>query len=283
MIPRPSITDGDSFSPELPLSEDQPDYVYKKALQLKKEGEKFSPEYGSEVNTTLSFLHALDKATEDRHNYLRRRYPEVYGALQLRIDPYDSRDYLLEAGVLGGATPKDLSDCLGMAEETIKEYEEMFFDVRDKMQYPGFIYGRVIWSDGAPEPNPDNISLRTVWRIVGYHLGWHHVLDEISRYSGMIEMVVKQERMKTLVSSLIEDVSPDIILDRNLNSSSNAVTEQSTDEEMSEAQEYYEKMEEAIQGAVKLEPVEINGSMGDEAPEAAQKKLLQAGNNNGSE
>lgn len=278
MIPRP-IQPADGLSVDIPLSEDAPDYVYRKALQLKKEDKAFSPEYDADINTVLGFFHAMDDLTEDRHDYLRRRYPAIYGAIELKIDPNDLRDCLIEAGVLGGATYENLSAVMGMAEETIEEYEKIFFDVRDKMQYPGFIYGRVLnMSENVADP--ESVSVKTVWRMLGYHLGWEFVQDEISQYNGMVDLVVQQERMKTLVASLIEDADPGMILDRNLNSSSNQVAEKSETAEVTEAEEYYEMIEKKITAAVSLEPAEIDGEIEDTSPEEAQQKLLQSGTDN---
>lgn len=93
-------------------------------------------------------------------------YPEIYEVDQLSSDAGMER-WMLEGLILADAPYDVLYDKFGIAETNIQLYEQLLFDVRDRLPRQGFIFSQVIGA--AVNGEFDDYDQDKWYKLLGYH------------------------------------------------------------------------------------------------------------------
>lgn len=123
--------------------------------------------------TGLEFYNNLQKATtEAAHLRLYKEYPNLYEAWDLYEQPANSRRYELEARILARQSFQDIAITMGIDTKDIVYYQELFFNVIDRLDKPGYIINYAIGDIYASTSFADPI----LWKHFGYWCG-KEILD----------------------------------------------------------------------------------------------------------
>ena len=117
----------------------------------------------------LRKLSRIGEPTIENAHLLTSSYPDIFWAHQLFQDPVLRTKWELEARVLARQEPVVIAYKLGMDEKTVRAYEELFFDVRDRLEYPGYILHCVLGP--AIYKSTLDSHLELVWKLYGYMAG----------------------------------------------------------------------------------------------------------------
>jgi hypothetical protein len=112
---------------------------------------------------------------EADQNILARRMPVVYQAFRLYQDSQRVSRNAVEALVLAGESPEGIAQKSGTSPEVVQAYEKLFFDVRDYLQSPDYIFNQAI---GPRLRGAGPWSYDIVWKFFGY-VGGVVVLEEL--------------------------------------------------------------------------------------------------------
>jgi len=75
--------------------------------------------------------------------WLQGDYPDLFGAHRMYENP-ESEKWIIEAGILAKQDDVFLAQYIASKPEVIKAYADYFFDVRSRLNSPGFIINRVL-------------------------------------------------------------------------------------------------------------------------------------------
>lgn len=107
---------------------------------------------------------------------LSERYPALYPAREIYARPEQGQRGELEARLLTGDTPEEVAASMGLSPELVRWYEQLFFQVRDRLGNVSWIIHQVLGtaayelsSQSAPE---------ALWRLFAY-VGGREVLQAV--------------------------------------------------------------------------------------------------------
>lgn len=131
------------------------------------------------INHTLEFLDSYDKESSPLKNTeLITVYGDIYQAYRIYIDEESLFKWELEASVLANVEPTEIAISVGSPESVIIAYEELFFDVRDRLDKPSYIRNYVIGQDIQSLQYNDYDKL---WKHYAYDNGGYEVLKALIR------------------------------------------------------------------------------------------------------
>lgn len=126
------------------IFESDPDYVFSRAKQLWLEGKSDSSD--PLIDMVLAYLKEIrDTRGSDKEAWVvGKQFTNLRRAHILFQHPTLRVKVLIECGILGRATSQELADFLAIDIRVVETYEEVFFNVRDKLDNPGYVLTRVI-------------------------------------------------------------------------------------------------------------------------------------------
>lgn len=131
------------------------------------------------INRAVEFQHALENNPDPLSNKdLIVLYGDVYTAYELYTDSSTLFKSELEALILAAVEQEELAVESGIPAKAIRAYEELFFDVRSRLDNKMYILHCVLG------PEIQNISKRDtdlIWKLFGYHYGPEMVRAMVSR------------------------------------------------------------------------------------------------------
>ena len=131
------------------------------------------------INHTLEFLDSYDReASPLKNTELITIYGDIYQAYRIYIDEESLFKWELEASVLANVEPTEIAVSVGAPEAVIIAYEELFFDVRDRLDKPSYIRNYVIGQDVQSLQYNDYDKL---WKHYAYDNGGYEVLKALIR------------------------------------------------------------------------------------------------------
>lgn len=130
------------------------------------------------VRPLLEFVRGLRQAGDDRQKLqLAALYPTLFWAHSIYAQPDSPAKWLVEARLLARENDMEIASRLGCQPEIIKCYHDVFFDVREKLDYRDYIlhavFGEAIYR-GLHERQHD-----LLWKMFGY-FGGPYVIDAVS-------------------------------------------------------------------------------------------------------
>lgn len=134
------------------------------------------PEGYKWIRRAVRFLELQQHADDDEgaNWQLMLSFPEIYWAHWIFVrDDYPIR-WSIEAHILARETDKEIGYKLGCSPGVIDAYEQIFFNVREKLNYNEYILTHVLSASviaGLQDRNQD-----LLWKLFGY-AGGPHVLD----------------------------------------------------------------------------------------------------------
>lgn len=129
------------------------------------------------IRRAVNFKNALDACTDDagRHR-LAGRTPDIFWAHYAWVNENKPLRWDLEAMLLARANDWEIGFALGVAPEVVRAYENLFFNVRDKLMHRRYIvhcvFGPAIHR-GLSEREYD-----TLWKLYAFFYG-PHVLESL--------------------------------------------------------------------------------------------------------
>lgn len=115
--------------------------------------------------------------------WLQSDYPDLFGAHTMYENP-ESEKWLIEAGVLCKQTDEDLAAYISTSPGVIKAYTDYFFDIRSRLNAPGFIINRIlrpVTKRGAVTDEHDLMIKMAAWtggwQLVKESLDSRHLSD----------------------------------------------------------------------------------------------------------
>lgn len=131
------------------------------------------------INHTLEFLESYDRESSPLKNTeLITLYGDIYQAYRIYIDEESLFKWELEASVLANVEPTEIAVSVGSPESVIIAYEELFFDVRERLDKPAYIRNYVIGQDVQSLQYNDYDKL---WKHYAYDNGGYEVLKALIR------------------------------------------------------------------------------------------------------
>ena len=125
------------------------------------------------IRRAVRFLEALDRGRNDyQHLTLCADMPDLYWAYYAYSVHTAGMRKTLEAYLLTGATDQELAETIGMTPETIRAYEALFFNVRDKLRYREYILNCAIGTQAIQRGIHGN-ETELLWKLYGYFYGVH--------------------------------------------------------------------------------------------------------------
>ena len=136
------------------------------------------------VRTAWRFFRGL--ADEGRRQRVRRRWPHLAAAVDLRKDSDAFRRWELEAGLLAREPVSAAARRVGLTPEAVEAYVAVFFDVLQLLDATDYITLRVIGISPARIVTERDVE---VWLKLFAYGGGPHVLDSLVDYYDNREVV----------------------------------------------------------------------------------------------
>jgi hypothetical protein len=158
--------------------EDDPDYVEKAAHYLHSHGHKIDPSGDKAVNAYLKFFSYYSNTTEEDLLFLQNEYRDYYRALRLmKYAGSDIRGGIIKAGVISDTPISDIANYTGLPESTVGLFERVYFNVRDKLDKEGYVFGKLLHRVVSAE---ETANEEDVWCFLAYIFGWNFFKDYLS-------------------------------------------------------------------------------------------------------
>lgn len=131
------------------------------------------------VRRAFNYLRKRDKVLDvDSELWVRREYPDIFVAHDMFRNPC-SEKWIIEAAILARQTSEQIADYIGCEKEVVDAYERYFFDVRKKLNSPGWISTRVLgpaFKNGAGPGDHDQLLKLAAWTS-----GWELVREFLDK------------------------------------------------------------------------------------------------------
>lgn len=123
-----------------------------------------------EVRAAWKFLAKWRECTSkvDKFN-LRTIFPDLMPAYLMYVNPLSAK-WLLEAGLLSGASVEDLSKFTGCPQPVIRKYGQLFYDIEEKRSARGYVISRVLMP--AIQRGVDSRDYDFFMKSLAYFAGW---------------------------------------------------------------------------------------------------------------
>lgn len=166
----------------LPIGQNRlrlPDWVHERA-KLVVRGEMAGPSRqldGRHGFTQLSHAVAFVQATSTAYSRnddigIRRRWPALHTANFIHLDASQRELRMrLEALTLAKVPARQIAKEIGLNIAEVQAYQNMFFDVRSRLNKDGFILHNVIRPHAQRKFGPNDIDV--LWKLYGYYCGPH--------------------------------------------------------------------------------------------------------------
>jgi hypothetical protein len=129
------------------------------------------------IMRTIRFKEAHDACRHDGDQYLvSARFPDIYWAYCLWSEPENPMRSTVEAYLLTGLSAFQIGHAVGLPPKSVEAYENVFFDVREKLVHRYYVLHYVIGpklQSGLTEGEYD-----ALWKLYAYFYG-PHMLDAI--------------------------------------------------------------------------------------------------------
>lgn len=149
------------------------------------------------------YVRALRSAVRSRQTAREWRVREAYPALSFAYDIYNSRNQRdaceLEGLILAGVSDEAISATLNVSPDTVKIYEGLFFNVRDKLAQRGYIANNVILPIIAERSN------RLLARFFGYFGGQVVLESVLHRFSATQPRVISRDEVQEFMDQFYEN------------------------------------------------------------------------------
>jgi len=100
---------------------------------------------------------------------LKRDDPDIFTARCLYGDPTSVR-WIIEAGLLTPAPYEEIGDYIGYPASVIDVYEQLFYQVRDRLESRGYIQNMILMPVVAKSLHSQDFDF--LYKILGYCSGW---------------------------------------------------------------------------------------------------------------
>src|SRR5262245_36208696 len=145
------------------------DYRWREALRAVATGVDGPPRHDPETIAAIAYLRELALGEKgDPPDMLDRRWPGLPAAHRLRGDDGPLR-WEVQARILSGQTDDEIATRCGLALETVRWFESLFFTVRDRRLARDWIAAQVLeeglWCGFSRE------ELGKVWMVFGFSAG----------------------------------------------------------------------------------------------------------------
>lgn len=122
------------------------------------------------ISRAIRYQRAYPRNTTDEASLQRLAevFPDIFWAHRLWQDPNNPARWEVEARVLARQDDAEISYLVGYPVDAIEAYVELFFDVREKLDHPGYVTNCVLG------PSLQHLSDRQkdiIWKLYGYMCG----------------------------------------------------------------------------------------------------------------
>lgn len=101
---------------------------------------------------------------------LAERASDIFWAHWIWQSPTNNTRHIMEAYILAGSDDATIADRCGMGADSVRAYEALFFNVREKRTHQSYIVECVL----GPTIH-HAVSVESLWKLYGYFLGPHMV------------------------------------------------------------------------------------------------------------
>ena len=131
------------------------------------------------IKRAKEFKLSYDRDSNPLNNpELITKYGDIYTAYQIYTDDSTYYKSELEAMVLAGAETEEIATESGVSDKCIKAYEELFYDVREKLTQEAYVIHQLI---GIELQDLKSVNRDTIWKVFGYYYGPYALRAIISR------------------------------------------------------------------------------------------------------
>ena len=133
------------------------------------------------IKRAVQFYRALQRAsTLSEIAKIEERYPEIYWAYMI-FEQSDNLRAIIDASVLARIPADDIASTASISVAAINTYEELFFDVRPRLQNEFYIVNTVIGN--ALQTSKPDADYAAIWKCYAYYMGPHVLRMLVSRFS----------------------------------------------------------------------------------------------------
>ncbi len=135
------------------------------------------------IREAVRFKIALDDCLDQAARVqLTQRFPVLFWAHHLWSQINNPMRHSVEAYILARQNNFDIGFRAGLPPEVIEAYEQVFFNVREKLEHPEYILHCVI-GPGFQHGNLSDKDFGLLWKLYGYFCGPHFLAGLISKFS----------------------------------------------------------------------------------------------------
>lgn len=141
------------------------DWRWQRAVQLQSARKYESRLEDLMINRAVKYV--TKKKQGEKSENLAYEFPDIYEADQMHSMAANER-YMVEALIVAGESAEGICEYLHMPGAMLNTYESLFFDVRYRRHYKGFIQSKVITARHETLTYGDRDSL---WKLIGQEGG----------------------------------------------------------------------------------------------------------------